>query len=502
LVLAEAFVHRRAVITIFCAVNILAVTVGLIWPSGYKASTTILIDDRNIIQPLMQGAAVTTEVTDRSRLAREVIGGRKIMNQVIEATGWANADTPPDERERISEKVKKRTTVNIVGRSLINIEYRDDDPERAFRTTKLYADLFISESLGAKAAESQAAFEFIDKQTQEYQDKLASIEERLKEFRIANLDVRPGSETDIAARFNGLTARIDQTTTELNEAETKKISLEKQLSGEAEVATALSRETQYRSRIAELQQQLDTLRLSYHDTYPDIIRLRHQIEDLNEAIAEDRRRRESAKSSGRVVIDDSVINNPMYQQLKRELSQTLVLIDTLKGRIAEAHRQLSKERERGRRVNVGEQTLAELTRDYDVNRTLYQDLLRRRESARVSMNIDKERQGLTFRIQEPASLPTAPTGLRYLHFVFVGLLMGVVIPFALIYLKVQADPRIRLAAQISERQKVPVLATVPRLWPPAEVRNAEREAERLSFYVAATLMLVTAVSLLRVARVI
>ena len=38
--------------------------------------------------------------------------------------------------------------------------------------------------------------------------------------------------------------------------------------------------------------------------------------------------------------------------------------------------------------------LAEVTRDYQVNNTLYQDLLRKREQALVSMNINKERQGL------------------------------------------------------------------------------------------------------------
>ena len=40
-----------------------------------------------------------------------------------------------------------------------------------------------------------------------------------------------------------------------------------------------------------------------------------------------------------------------------------------------------------------ESALAELTRDYEVNRDIYQDMLRRRENARVSMELDRERRG-------------------------------------------------------------------------------------------------------------
>ena len=84
----EAFHHRKAVVAIFIVVNLLTLTLAVVWPKGYSASTTILVEDKKIIQPLMQGAAVTTDVADRSRLARDVIFGRKIMNQILQDAGW------------------------------------------------------------------------------------------------------------------------------------------------------------------------------------------------------------------------------------------------------------------------------------------------------------------------------------------------------------------------------------------------------------------------------
>lgn len=503
LMVREAFCHRRAIVTAFVVINLIVVGTGLMWPKTFTATTTILVEDKKIIQPLMQGAAVATEVRDRSRLAREIISGRKIMNQILDHGGWTENDPKPEEREKLIEKITKRTDITGPGRDLIRIEYSDNNPQRAYDITRKYAELFIAESLGTKVDESQAAFEFIDKQTREYHDKLLKAEEQLKEFRTANLDARPGTDADISARLSQLQTRIEQATQDQKEAEVKKTSLEKQLSGEAEVSSALSREGQYRARIIELSSRLETLRLSYHDDYPDIVQLKHQIEDLKQAIMEDRRRREAAKASGQaVVIDEGVVNNPVYQQLKQELSQTRVNIEMLNARISEAKRQLQQELERGRRVHGGEATLAELTRDYQVNRDIYQDLLRRRENARVSMNLDTEKQGLTIKIQEPATLPLTPSGLRFAHFLAAGLMLGIGMPLGLLFVKLQLDPRVRVGAAITEKHKVPILGVVPHMWQPAEIQSFRRELGWLMLAVNITLLAVAAAAVLRLVKVI
>lgn len=496
----EAFHYRMAVVSVFIVINLMMLVLGLLWPKGYTASTTILVEDKKIIQPLMQGAAVATDVADRARLARDVIFGRKIMSQVLEDAGWMQDNPSPTEQEKIIDNLIRQTKISSIGRDLIRIEYKDIYPERAFKTAKRYADIFIAESLSAKAAESQAAFDFIDKQTEEYHKKLTNAEEQLKEFRSANLDARPGSDSDIGTRLSALQLRIEQASQELKEMQTKKNSIEKELSGEAEVATVLSREGQYRARIGELQSQRETLLLNYHETYPDIIRIKHQIEDLNQAIVEDRQRREAAKAAGKITIDENVVNNPMYQQLKRDLSQTKISIDTLVARIVEAKRQLQTEIDLGKRVHGGEATLAELTRDYQVNRDIYQDLLKRRENARVSMNLDKEKQGLNIKIQEPAALPLQPTGIRFVHFILGGFILGIAVPFGLLYAKIELDRRVMMGWVIAEKCKLPLLAEVPHLWSPADLQETRRGLAWQYVAIVATILIIVGISTLHVVR--
>jgi len=499
--ITELFHSRRLVVAIFVIVNAAMLAAGLLWPKGYTASTSILVDERTIIQPLMQGAAVATDALDRSKNAREVIFGRKIMDLVLEYGGWLKAGPSVEERELIIEGIKKRTVISTVGKNILRIEYQDAEPERASQVTEKFAELFMQASIAAKAAESSAAFDFIEKQTQEYQDKLTRTEEELKELRSSTLDVRAG-EGEVTTRLNDLYKRIDAAMQELREAEVKGASLERQVSGEAESTAAISREGQYRTRIAELQSKLDTLRLSYRDTHPDVVQVKQQIQDLTEGINAERARREQLKGSGRSEPDEAVVNNPIYQQLRREQSQTQGTIEALQARIAELQRQLQTEVSRGKRMHSGDARLAELTRDYQINRDIYQDLLRRRENARVSMNMDSDRQGLTFKIQEPVTMPQAPVGPRFLHFVLGGILLGVVIPIGLLCLRLQFDPRIRIGSAIAVAHKVPIITVVPHLWSPRELKSLRWELALLTLVVVTTVAASAAVSAIRFTKVL
>ena len=493
----ESFHSRRLVVGMFVIVNVVMLTAGLLWPKSYTGSTSIIVDEKSIMEPLMKGAAVATETADRNRNAREVILGRSIMRKVLESAGWLADHPTASEQEGLFEKIKARTTITPVGRDVIKIEYRDSDQERTLFVTKTFADLFIQEMIAQKETEARSAFDFIDKQAQEYQQKLTAAEEELRQLRSSNLDARPGSDIELSARLIALNTRIENTTMELREAEMKHASLERQVNGEAEVTVLATREAQFRARIAELQAKLDTLRLTFLDTHPDIVQLKHQIQDLRAEAAAQRERRDSAKPSDRAEGDETVVNNPAYQQLRRELSQSRLTIDTLKARIAEARRLVQEEVNRGKGLHGGEARLVELTRDYQINREIYQDLLHRRERARVSINMDSDRQSSSFKILDPAVVSPSRNTPRFWQFVLGGLMLGVLVPLGLLFTRLQFDPRVRLANAISERHKVQVAAIVPHLWSPVELTGLRKELAILALVVTATLALSATLSVVR-----
>ena len=68
-------------------------------------------------------------------------------------------------------------------------------------------------------------------------------------------------------------------------------------------------------------------------------------------------------------------------------------------------------------------------------------------------------------------MPLLPTGVRFVHFLIAGLLLGLIVPIGLIYLMIQIDPRIRFSQIISAELNIPVLAEVNVIKSPSEKRS-------------------------------
>jgi predicted TIM-barrel enzyme len=93
------------------------------------------------------------------------------------------------------------------------------------------------------------------------------------------------------------------------------------------------------------------------------------------------------------------------------------------------------------------------------------------------MNLDAERRGLSFRIQEPAALPLRPAGLRLLYVAVGGLLLAALVPLFLLLGVIKLDPRVRAPRQLETLAGLPVLGVIPRF--PTRAARA-RTLRRLS----------------------
>lgn len=462
ILLIEARRRRAAMVVVFAIIATIGLLLGSFWPKKYSAATTILVQESNIIKPLMEGRAVATGIADRVSIAREVIFSRKIMDDVLVAGGWMASKPSAIEQERIIEGIKDRTTLSNLRENLIRIEYSDSDADRAFLVTKRLADMFIQESLAAKERESRDAYEFISNQVEDYRKKLTDAEDNLKAYRAKNIDASPGSETDTKTRISELRSQIEGARMEAMEQRSKEHALVEQLSSESQISAVETREMAYRSRLAELQGELDKLLLTYTDRHPDVVRVRHQMQDLQEQVKGAQVLQQQQKASGAPAAhDEGVAINPLYQELRSKLAETRRNAAASQSRMSVSESLLQSELDRSRRIADSANVLSELTRDYEVNRDIYQDLLKRRENARVSMNLDADHRGLTFNIQEPAQLPLRPLGFRFLHFGLAGIGLGVALPLALLFGLVRLDPRLRSANQLEQLTGVPVLASVP-----------------------------------------
>lgn len=441
-------------------VALIGLMVGSLLPRKYQSSTTVVVDERKIIAPLLEGTTVPTNARDRAWMAEEILFSRSVLRDILEHGGWLAEDKSPVEVERMMDQIKRRTEIENVGRNLIRIAYTDEIPERAFKVTLRFADLFLTEGREAKQRESSQAFAFISGEVARYQSKLKESEDRLNQFLARNGNIRPGTGASVDQQVDDLRSRIRNIEMDLAEARIRERSLVKQLSSEQATTASITREAQLRTRLQEQYSELENLRLNYREDYPDIVSTRHKIQTLESQLAEELDRR--LEGNMRNVSEEGGIGfNPLHQELRSDLARVRTEIAGLETRQRETRNWLESEYQRGNQIAETEAEAAELTRDYEVNRAIYQDLLRHRESARIAMNLDEQGEGMSMAIQEPAALPLRPYGLRLLHFALLSPLLGAAIAGGIIFLRVRLDGRIRSSDGITEGLGIPVLATVP-----------------------------------------
>src|SRR5690606_38740915 len=348
-----------------------------------------------------------------------------------------------DDRFAVDPKLRQlQSAISIeeVGRNHFRISFKSKDQRKAMDMATAVVNAFVRDSAQTKRQESREAFLFIDSQVKTYQSQLQEAENRLKEFRTDN----PGaSEVLSSGRISELRSSMEELNLELQTAITRRNGLQQQLSQESQSISRQYRTDAYRDAMIQAQSRLDTLRLSYQETYPDIVALKQQIEDLKQAMA----RAESDPS-----MDNSQVSaaNPVYQRLKSDLAEAQVTVRTLQMRLESTRKLIGEEHGQSKSNAEFQARLAELTRDYTVTKSIYEDMLERREKARLSMALDVQGQGVTYKIKEPPVYPNSPVGLRFMHFFLAAPILGLLAPVGLLVAYIQLDPRIRFVQKIQD----------------------------------------------------
>ncbi|SFM70305.1 XrtA system polysaccharide chain length determinant [Marinobacter pelagius] len=455
---------------LFVIVSFSVLGAGFIWPYKYQSQVVIFVDDQNIIRPLMEGSAVTTEISERTSAAREMLWSRDVMSRVADDTNIFSegADQLSDEaREERIAMLRANMFVRPRGDRYFSIGYTSESPMQAYRIAQRLGQAFIAENSANKREESRNAYNFIDKQVKNYESILADVEQKLKNFLSENVD---GTESEANSRMASLRRQLELAELERTELMARAQSLASDLQSVEPMFSQGRTVDAYTRRIREKEALLDEMRLQYHDTYPDIVILKEQIAEL-------KNQRDSAAQSGELAQAPSggeQLVNPLYQDISAEVAKTRASIRTQESRIESLKQLIAEQEKRMERIQENKAQYSELTRDMEVNEQIYNDLLKRREKARVSMHLDIEGQGLNFRIIETAQYPLAPSGPKFPMFASAGLILGALAPFGLAAGALQIDPRVRVRKQLEDGIGLPILEEIPKVRTPYEKRKDRR----------------------------
>jgi len=466
----ELWQRKFLALAMIAVISFAVLVFGMLWPSKFETSATIHADNQNILGPLLAEQARQSKVDDRTKIVREKLYSPRLLSKVAKDLYGVKTEETPISRANYVSELRTRLIVKSLGSGYISVDFSATSAEEAYRGLNTIIDVFIRGSSEEQREESREAFLFIDNQVKQYKDQLVGAEVNLKEFSSQNFD---GRDSDVSASIQRLRSQIEELKISIDEDLITMKALQEQIRGESEFSATTIKVDAYTLRLAELESRLSALLLSYTDDYPDVISLRYKISDLTrvmEAAAAERATETASRTGPRELDQGSeALLNPLYQELRSRISQVETGIKAKRKRLSVFSTLLEDEFERRQRVAERSAAKAELVRDYDVTKKIYEDMLERKEKARLSMTLNIEGQGVTYRIQEPPLLPLVPSGLRFLHFVFLGPFIALIFTLGLAVAYVLVDPRIRFSSRI-QGFDLPVLAVVPHINTPITKR--------------------------------
>jgi uncharacterized protein involved in exopolysaccharide biosynthesis len=227
-----------------------------------------------------------------------------------------------------------------------------------------------------------------------------------------------------------------------------------------------------------IDQQLETARANlaalqarYTDDHPDIKKQKESIATLEKLKKDMAAEAKENLESNNATKEQIQAMTPLVQ-LKSQIKINKMEIESTAQTIQRLEQQAQVYQARLNATPAVEAEMGDMVRDFGNMKKEYVDLMAKKQNSALATSLERQQQGAQFRIVDPPSLPNKasfPDRFRFsLGAIAVGLGLAVLFGFGSEVL----DDRIRNEQALTDTVSLPVLAEIPALPTPREIRAA------------------------------
>ena len=446
-------------------------------PDKFKAEARVHVDTRSVLQPLLRGLAIQPDVAGQVRLMAKVMFSRPNIEKLARMTDLDLGAKDEKSMEKLVNRLQSSMAIEGGDNALFTISAEDADPKTAKKIVQSLLSIFVEQTLGESREDSSSAGKFLEQQIKEYETRLQAAEEAREQFKRANYGLLPEQGGDSYSQMATLTKQLEEAKMAVEEGANRRDEIKSQVENEepmfmdpggGEVSSPLD------MRIQALQTKMDELLLRYTKSHPEVVAVKKSIADLQK---QKREEAEAAASAGEPSVGGQGEMNPVFSQMKIALSEADANLASLNSRVKAYEDKIEKlKQQMDGRLKV-ETQLQGLNRDYDAIKSNYDALLKSRETARLSENVEQNTDTVKFRIVDPPqvpSKPSAPNRILLSTGVFLGsLVIGIGLAVFLSLLR----PAFTTTQKVRDITGLPVLGSVSMNWIPQI-----RQRKRLEFF--------------------
>ncbi len=357
-----------------------------------------------------------------------------------------------------------------------NVSYTAKSAREAQEVCAGLTDIMLNLNLKDRAQTAQSTTAFLTRQLEDAKNQLDSLDSQLASFKARYVGQLPGDEDSNLKILMGMNSQLDANTQTLSRAQQDKAYTESLLS--QQIAAWKSSQTAtnpqgLEQQLATLQSQLVTLQGRYTDDYPDVVKTKKDIAELQKKIKEINTAAANAPAASSTNDQASLSEPPEIQQLRLQIHQYQQVITQATRDQQRLQDQIKIYQGRVALSPAVEEQYRKLTRDYDAAQKFYDDTSKQEKDSETQTAMEREQQGEEMTLQNPADLPDAPTFPNRLIFAGGGLAGGLAIGVGLAMFLELRDQSVRTERDVLAILELPVLSQVPWVGVDASGKNGD-----------------------------
>jgi polysaccharide chain length determinant protein (PEP-CTERM system associated) len=473
-----AMLRRRAVLILVPAgvALILGFAISFAFAPKYTSQSVVLVEEQKVPENMVQ-PVVSQDLTARIATLQQQVLSQSKLQPVVEKLypGKSAAD-----QAAIIDDIRQNLAVQPVtsdfsqigtskrkpgGSSPVpgfTISFTAPSAREAQQICNELTSLVLTENQKQISDSATATSDVLNRGIEDAKRNLDDMDSKLATFKKQYVGQLPGDEENNLKILMGLNSQLEANTQTLNRAQQDKSYTESMLAQQLaawKTSQSSTNPETLQKQLSDLQTQLLDLKARYTDDHPDVIKTKKDIAEVQKKLAEVNK---AAAEAPETVTDKATASEPPeIRQLRLQVHQYSDLIANatrdqkhLQGEIAQYQGRVSLS-------PAIEEQYKQLTRDYESAQKAYQDLLGKKSTVDLTIQMNNESQGERMFPADPASLPDSPSFPNRLLFAAGGLAAGLAIGTVLAMWFEFRDKSIRTEADAETALQLPMLVAVP-----------------------------------------
>lgn len=411
-------------------------------PVTYEASARLMMSRPRVPEDFVRSISIESMGEQVSAIVSEILSNDSLA-ELVEKTRFAERANVQGSREDVLGAARSAITVEpdqelrASGSSgpdttyVFVVRFRSKDPKLAADMANGLVSRFTSAHARRQTRQARLTTQFLEREAQRARKELEAIRKKIAQFKREHRGQLPSELSTKLSRLTRLQQQRDSLGRQLSQAESRLVAVREQGVGDQRTKV-----------LADLRSQLVNELTVHTQDHPNVKALERQIAQIEKDLEEN-------------PPSDDRDASPAAKGVRREIASLRSQIQAVEGEIATLEAQVGD-------IPALQEELDALEQQESLLQEKYVEASRKVRDANLAENLQREQQGFSVSVLEPAFPPSQPTMPSYL-FALMGLAATLGAGAGTGLLLELLDPVILTARQVEDYTGLPTLGTVPRI---------------------------------------